>query len=287
MILVTGHTGLFGRAFTSRLQEDGRAFAVVERGPGGQGDLRHRDVATAALQAHAPDSVVHLVGGRGTSRPELFERNVLTTVNVIEAAADSTSVPCIVLMGSAAEYGAGRGEPLKEDDPLRPVSDYGRAKVAQTAMATSLGERLSVPVTVLRPFNPVSAELGREVALGNARAQLLEGVTRSRRLRLGRLDIVRDFVPVEFIVDAIVGVIDHRLENEVLNVCSGVGIGLGDVVSAMAARLGVSFVVDLEADLAALPAADLVVGDPSRLEQRLGLRTRPTPESLAQILVGA
>jgi nucleoside-diphosphate-sugar epimerase len=285
MILVTGHGGLFGRALTSRLRQEGREFAILARG-GPAGDLRLREVAGAALDSHKPDTVVHLAGGRGASRSDLFERNVLTTVNVIEAASVLTHTPSVIVMGSAAEYGAGRAEPLTEDDPLRPVSEYGLAKVAQTAMALSLGERLSVPVTVLRPFNPVSAELGREVALGNARAQLLEGTGPSRRLRLGRLDVVRDFVPVEFIIDAITGVVDLRLEKEVINVCSGVGIELGDVVDAMAALLEVSFVVDVEEDLAALPAGDIVVGDPSRLEQKLGLRTRPTPESLAEILAG-
>jgi nucleoside-diphosphate-sugar epimerase len=286
MILVTGHAGLFGRALTTRLRGESREFAILERGGHGGGDLRVREVATAALHSHTPDTVVHLAGGRGHSRAELFERNVLTTSNVIKAAADSQPIPGVIVMGSAAEYGAGRGEPFHEDDPLQPVSDYGLAKVAQTALAISLGERLSVPVTVLRPFNPVSAELGREVALGNARAQLLEGRGPNRRLRLGRLDVVRDFVPVEFIVDAIIAVIDRRHENDVINVCSGVGIKLGDVVAAMAAVLGVSFVVDLEEDLAALPAADIVIGDPTRLEEKLGLRSHPTPESLAEILTG-
>jgi GDP-4-dehydro-6-deoxy-D-mannose reductase len=284
MILVTGQGGLFGRALTARLRTEGREFVVVERGSGElhDGDLRYRPVAKDALEKNAIDTIIHLAGGRGKDRSDLFERNVLTTVNLIEAAAAGPRRPAVIVMGSAAEYGPGEGQRLSENDPLRPISDYGIAKVAQTALALSMGERLSVPVSVLRPFNPVSPELTRDVALGNARAQLLEGAT---TLHLGRLDVVRDFVPLDFIVEAILNTVDRAPAGRAINICSGVGLKLEDIVMAMAELVDVPIRTEVDVSLAALPAGDVVVGDPTLMERTLGLRTNPTPAMLAGILL--
>jgi nucleoside-diphosphate-sugar epimerase len=279
MILVTGSSGLFGRALTSRLLDEQRAYSAAV------GDLRDRAVAVAAVEACRPEVVVHLAGGRGKDRMDLYERNVLTTINVIEAAALSQPVPAVIVMGSAAEYGAGGGKPLSEDDPLRPLSDYGIAKVAQTTLALAMGERLAVPVTVLRPFNPVSPELGREVALGNARAQLLDGSGPTRQLRLGRLDVIRDYVPIDVIVEAIVRVIDRPYPGGAINVCSGIGILLADIVAAMAERLNVSLITEVDENLSQLPAPDAVIGDAACMERLLALHASPTPRLLAGILL--
>ena len=279
MILVTGSGGLFGRALIRRLVAEQRPYTSSA------GDLRDRDAAREAIESSRATVVVHLAGGRGKDRFDLYERNVLTTVNVIEASACARPVPAVIVMGSAAEYGAGSTERLSEDHPLRPVTDYGAAKVAQTTLALAMGQRLSVPVTVLRPFNPVSPELSRDVALGNARSQLLENPSPIKRLTLGRLDVIRDFVPIDTITDAITRAADRHLPGEVINVCSGAGFAIGEVVKAMAARLGVSFVAEIDPALAGIPAGEAVVGDPSRLERLLGLRIGPTAASLAEILV--
>jgi hypothetical protein len=54
----------------------------------------------------------------------------------------------------------------------------------------------------------------------------------------------------------------------------------------MARRLGVA--VDLAPDpsLVALPAAGQVIGDPSKTRRLLGLSWRPSPDSLAEELLG-
>lgn len=289
MILVTGSSGLVGRALTARLRSDDIEFQRALRSadlPHG-GDLRYLAAAHAALEGSTPSVLVHLAGGPGADRFDVFENNILTTTNLIEATSSAQRKPAVIVLGSAAEYGRGGTRRLSESDPLRPVSDYGIAKTAQTTLALAMGTRLSVSVTILRVFNPVSPELGREVALGNARAQLLEGSGPTRRLSLGRLDVVRDFVPLELVVEAILQVIEDPIPGGVINVCSGVGIRLGDIVAAMADRHGVSITTEVDPRLAALLAPDEVVGDPSRLEQLIGVRSGPTAASLADAMMAS
>jgi len=287
VILVTGSGGLFGRALTRRLRAEGRPFAGVGRSGRAtiEADLRVSAEAAYVVNSTQPDVIVHLAGGRGMDRFDLYERNVLTTVQVVEAAASLGSVPFVIVMGSAAEYGEGAGVPISEDNSLRPVSEYGHAKVAQTTLALAMGKRFGIPILVLRPFNPVSPELEESTALGNARAQLLAGEGSTRNLTLGRLDVIRDFVPVDTIVEAIVRCIDRRPESGILNICSGNGITLEQVVLAMATKLGVGLSIEIDSDLARLPAPDAVVGDPSKLRSQFGIEALVTPASIATELL--
>lgn len=287
MILVTGASGLFGRALARRLIAEGRTLATVGRSAPAtiEADLRIRAHAVKTLNATGPNVVVHLAGGRGTDRFDLYERNVLTTVQVLEAAATLAKAPFVIVMGSAAEYGIGEEVPISEEASLRPVSDYGQAKVAQTTLAQSMGKRYGIPILVLRPFNPVSPDLARGSALGSARSQLLAGRGTTRRLTLGRLDVVRDFVSVDTIIEAVVRAIDRGPMSGVINVCSGIGIKLQQVVHAMATQLDVGLSIETDPYLATLPAADVVVGDPSKLRSVLGIEEMVTPASIAARLL--
>ena len=49
-----------------------------------------------------------------------------------------------------------------------------------------------------------------------------------------------------------------------LNVCSGTGLALGDLVSAVASALGAEVDAQIDPELAAIAAAPRVVGDPDR-----------------------
>lgn len=70
----------------------------------------------------------------------------------------------VLLASSVAVYGD-RAGPLSETTPLRPLSDYGRAKADMEAAAAALGARLGGRVTALRIGNVA----GSDAALGGWR----------------------------------------------------------------------------------------------------------------------
>lgn len=279
-VLVTGAAGLLGGHLVPLLHAQGHGVVAVDRA---EGDLADAATARRVVAAAAPDAVVHLAGGPGGDRAAVHRANVLTTENVV-AAAGAAGRPQVVVLGSAAEYGDGGAELLAEEAPLRPVTEYGRAKVAATTAAAALATELEVPLTVARPFNVVVARPPRQTPLGNLSAQLLEQEGPRRLVQCGRLDVIRDFVPAGFVAEALVGLVQGR-HLGIYNVCSGLARTPAEVLGEMAATLGIEAVVELVPDLAALPAADRVVGDPARLAG-LGLRCAPTARDLARLCLG-
>jgi nucleoside-diphosphate-sugar epimerase len=286
--LVTGATGLIGSSLLAALRRQGLDAHGVARSAHGSGmhaaDLRSASATGAVLGLVEPTTVVHLVGGHHPDPARLTELNAGTLSNVMQAAADLATVPMVIAVGSAAEYGEPADGVVSESSPTEPVSAYGRAKLAATSRAMELSEATGVPLCVVRPFNVVSPHLGADTALGNLRRQLLAQSGSRRVVRCGRLDIVRDFVPLDYVVEVLAAVAILPAPPAVLNVCSGTGILLEDVLHALAASLDASVTVESVPELTAIPAPERIVGD-SRLLAQLGFSCRPTPASLASVLL--
>lgn len=289
--LVTGATGELGAAVASSLERRQVAVAATSRSPVAKPDHVPCDLVTGDLEdllrRTRPDVIVHAAGARSREELEMQRVFVEGTQRLLAAAAVVVPGARILTVGSSAEYGDGDGSPLSEDDPLRPVTPYGVAKASQTTTALTQSEELGLSTLVVRPFQVVSGGSTRRGALGNISAQLVDQDGPTRTIRCGRLDVVRDYMPLRDAADAVAALaISEHWAYNVINVCTGVGIPLTDLVAAMAAHLGVKTDIEVDPELAALPAAAIVVGDPTRLEQSVGPVVRPTPESIAAVALG-
>ncbi|MBC7678330.1 MAG: NAD-dependent epimerase/dehydratase family protein [Pseudorhodobacter sp.] len=283
-MLLTGARGLLGRYVVDAWDDRaGSLVAVGRRHEGRDLDLSRPGDALLLVEQVQPDVVLHLAGGPRPDVSELYARNVLTGLQMLEACASSAPAAQVVLVGSAAEYG-GSELPITEDAPLAPVSEYGRAKAAQTRVAQAVAARDGLAVTVLRPFNVVAADLPSSSALGNLRRQLLAGQGRQRTVVCGRTDVRRDFVAAADVAGAMLA-LAVAPPGGVLNLCSGTGSSVNEVLQAMCRLLDVEVRIEMDPVLAALPAGDTVVGDPTRLNG-LGLALDGSPAHIAAAVLG-
>jgi nucleoside-diphosphate-sugar epimerase len=283
--VVTGATGLLGRAVFEQLRDAvGVARSVRTGGRWVSADLTDAEGARR-IAALRPEAVVHLAGSTSGRERELERANVESTRVLVRALSQVAPRPYVIVAGSAAEYGEPDRELVDEESPIAPLSAYGKVKAAQTRVAQEEAARGRIPLTIVRPFNVVSAGLPRSTALGNFRRQLLEQDGSRRTLQCGRLDVVRDYVTADFVADVIVRLLDIDDRPPVLNVCSGVGIELRAIVEAAADLLGAELEIVEIPELLEIAAARRVVGNPERLA-RLGLAFRPTAASLAAELLG-
>jgi nucleoside-diphosphate-sugar epimerase len=284
-VLITGATGLVGTALAARLGSRDDLLTTSRRPANAPAhlvaDLSVRDEAASVLSRARPEVVVHLAGGSRLAPAEMFVANVVSTINLLEAAAALDLRTRFVIAGSAAEYGSPDVGIIDSHTSLQPRSDYGRAKAAQTIIALELGRRLGLETSILRPFNIYSDSSVPPGAIRDIGRQLLEQDGPRRRIACGRLDIVRDYVSLDVVTDAFARAIETPPSGPVLNVCSGSGVPLGAIVTAMAAELDVQIDYHPVDRLVSLPAATSVVGDPSDLTSFLGRREAPSPAEIA------
>ena len=142
--LVTGGTGFLGPQLERELMDDGFDVTAVGRS---SGDVTDPQAMRRLVVEARPTHVFHLAGIRDGELDELLRVNVWGTVNVLEAVAAEAPAARVLVAGSAAEYGETTREPVDEDHPLRPVTDYGVAKAAQELAAAAVAARRGLHLT--------------------------------------------------------------------------------------------------------------------------------------------
>lgn len=288
--LVIGATGLLGRRVAESLERGGhevhRASRKITASEGSHPiDLTDVDALRSLLERLRPSIVVQMTGGVATDSRRLAEMNIVPTVCLIEVTARLLQPPALFVTGSAAEYGDQGSDPVPEDATPRPLSPYGWIKVAEVATARELARLEGIDVTVIRPFNPVMSDLPVTSALGNFRSQLLSATGDRVKVTCGRVDVVRDFITGSFLGVAVTELASAP-PGGIVNICSGVGVRLEDVMRAAASKRGVELELEVDPALAELPAPDTMIGDPGRLYSLITARADSTPERLAAELLG-
>ncbi len=287
-VLLTGAAGMLGAAVLKKLEPRGVTIWSTDLRPL---DREHHVVAdledpsaAAELANMGHDVVLHLAGATAGDVGLLVRSNVLATTNLLGTLASGTRV---VVTGSAAEYGTSDGERIGENAPLLPVSRYGWTKACQTEVASAIAQQRDLALAVARPFNIVGPSLPKSTAFGNIKDQITATVPGTTAiLRTGRLDITRDLVPIDFVAEVLSEMTMDAATAGIYNICTGQGLLLADIVVQMARLRGVDLDQSVDPDLASLPAADRIIGDPTKVTERFGLVSAPTASDIADVILG-
>ena len=161
-VLVTGAAGFIGANLCRRSSRPGpRCTSLVRPGRtcpgrrGSRGGPAGCGSGGRAVAAARPEVVLHLAAGAGhardaAGRAAMVADTVLGTANLLEAVRRAEPRR-LVHVGGGLEYGHA-DRPLRETDPLRPVTFRGAVKGAATLLALELGSWTEIEVAVLRPF---------------------------------------------------------------------------------------------------------------------------------------
>jgi GDP-4-dehydro-6-deoxy-D-mannose reductase len=235
--LVTGGTGFLGPPLARELGDNG--FDVTAVGRSG-GDVTDPGAMRRLVAEARPTHVFHLAGIRDGALDELLRVNAWGTVNVLEAVAEEAPAARVLVVGSAAEYGETTSEPVGEDHPLQPLTDYGVAKTAQELAAAAVGARRGLHLTRVRLFNVLGpGEPTSFVASAIAgRIAAIQAGTADPPLRTGDLSTRRDFVDVRDVARALRLAATRGEAGAVYNVCSGTATPIRTLVEKLLAVAG-------------------------------------------------
>jgi GDP-4-dehydro-6-deoxy-D-mannose reductase len=267
--VVTGAGGFLGRHWVPFLEARGVRVTAFRRG---SPDMSDASALDAALRSASPDVVFHLAGVSETQNVSAYYLvNTVFAANLF-ASMDRAGLAdrLVVLMGTSAEYGPAAGEAvaLDEDAPCRPQSHYGISKLAQTLMGQAMA-RAGRRVLVVRPSNLVGPGMPGHMAVQQFAEQIRRAASGGpRTIDTGDLSVVRDFVDVEDVCTRLWALCQADVPSgEIVNVASGRGIAMREVVERLVALAGGG--IEVRTDRARLRANDLRahVSSTSKLER--------------------
>lgn len=238
-VLVTGAGGALGRAVVARLNkmENVHLVATVHR-QDNQGsialDLLDGDAINSIVERIKPDLVLHLAATFSTEFDEAYAVNVGAARHFLDAIRRHCADSRILLIGSAAEYGAVHPEenPLREDHALNPVSVYGLTKAWQSQLGI-LQANNGVDVVIARIFNINGPGQSERLFIGRLQKQIAELLSGEKdAIELGPLSAIRDYISTDEAVDQILAIAFHGLTGQAYHVASGSPVTMRDILGS-------------------------------------------------------
>jgi 2-alkyl-3-oxoalkanoate reductase len=177
-VLVTGCNGFLGVSVVERLLARGEKDLVLlvrsgskrarldkvlksDVAKGAKVEVRTGSLATrddAAKVIEGCDTIYHLAAAMSGAAADMFLGTVVTTRNLLEAAAARPQPPKIVLCSTFSVYGVAdmpRGTVIDERTPLETHPElrdpYAQSKLKQEQLVWEYAKKRNVPVVVLRP----------------------------------------------------------------------------------------------------------------------------------------
>lgn len=238
--LVTGGAGFIGSHLVDKLVERGHEVIVID--DLSNGDVHNLDSVISKIEfversildygllsylVAKADVVFHLATRclvQGLENPQtMHEVNDIGTVNVCFACKERNRK--LVYIGSSEEYGNQTQYPIKETNPLNPISIYGLTKAIGEEYVHFFHKIYHVPTVVIRPFN-VYGPRHRE---DNYAAVITKFI---KRLQEGKPPIIhgdgqqtRDFTYISDIIEGII-LLSTLEKGEVVNLGSGVHVSI-------------------------------------------------------------
>lgn len=193
------------------------------------------DVAEALSEC---DFCYHLVSTtlpKSSNSDPIFdvESNVVGTIRLLNHAKKNHLQKIIFVSSGGTVYGPPIEVPIPETHPTNPVCSYGITKLMIEKYLALFHDLYNLDYTVLRLANPFG-ERQRTLASQGAVAVFLGKVLRGEPIEIwGDGSVVRDYIHVSDVVNALVLSISPSNGQHVFNIGSGRGYSLNEVIATI------------------------------------------------------
>lgn len=236
--LVLGGSGFIGRHLVPKLVERGLETVVGDLVPNPDAPfvkVDQRDGASIHEALSDVDVVIHLAWTStpqsGTDNPaQDVTSNILGSLNIFRACVEQKVRRVVFCSSGGAIYGNPQQLPIVESHPLEPLSSYGITKLAVEKYLLLFSNLYGLEYMIMRPGNAYGE--GQVGGRGQGViAAALTAVRSGQPLTVwGDGSVVRDYVHVSDIAQAISLATTAEVSNLIFNVGSGHGLSLNDLI---------------------------------------------------------
>jgi GDP-4-dehydro-6-deoxy-D-mannose reductase len=294
-ILITGITGFVGSHLADYVlahHQDVEVYGLVrwrsrmenishimDRIELREADLKDMVSLEKCLAEIKPDRIFHLaaqsfVPASWTCPSETFAINSIGEINLFEAVLSQDIHPRIQIAGSSEEYGFVYADevPMKEDNPLRPLSPYAVSKVAQDLLAYQYFMSYGLDTVRTRGFNHTGPRRGEVFICSNFARQIaeIEKGVKEPVIQVGNLEARRDFTDVRDMVRAYWLALDKGESGDVYNIGTGEALTMQAILDMLLALTDAP--VRIEVDPKRLRPSDvpILLSDSSKFRRLTG-----------------
>jgi GDP-4-dehydro-6-deoxy-D-mannose reductase len=242
-------------------------------------DLRDAGSTREVIENVKPDRIFHLaaqsyVPTSWRAPSESLTTNVLGQLHVFEAVRKLDLKCRIQLACSSEEYGMVHEDelPIKEDNPLRPLSPYAVSKVGQDMLAYQYYMSYGMDVVRTRGFNHTGPRRGPVFVCSDFAKQIvdIERGVKKPVIEVGNLEARRDFTDVRDMVNGYFLALEKGKPGEVYNICREKSWQIQEILDMLLAHSKTE--IKVKVDKSRLRPSDVpnLLGDCSKFKKDTG-----------------
>ncbi len=245
-------------------------------------DMTEIEQLEALFCEFIPDYILHLaayssVAYSWKNPTESFMNNSNIFLNLIQTVQKNNPECRILSVGSSEEYGNVERDnlPIRENQPLQPVSPYAVARVSQEMMSKIFSNAFQMQIILTRSFNHIGPRQDNRFAVPSFINRIMDIKRKGLKygeIETGDITVVRDFVDVRDVVRAYYLLLLDGRAGEVYNICSGKGVSLKEIIDMIAEQVGVEVMSKMNMDLVRPMDNRIIVGASFKIESELGWR---------------
>jgi len=259
-----------------------------------EGDLLDAHSLQQLMMDVRPTHIFHLaaqsfVPASWTSPAVTLEINVVGSCNLFEAVRAAQLSPVIQIACSSEEYGLVKPNevPIKETNPLRPLSPYGVSKIAMDYLGYQYFKSYNMKIIRTRGFNHTGPRRGDVFAESTFAKQIAE-VEKGKKepvIYVGNLEAKRDYTDVRDMVRGYFLAVEKGEPGEVYNISSGKARKIDEVLQTLLSFSRVK--VEIRQDPARMRSSDvpILIGDSNKFRKRTGWKNTVTFEQTMEDLL--
>ncbi|HEY3068095.1 MAG TPA: GDP-mannose 4,6-dehydratase [Methylomirabilota bacterium] len=260
-----------------------------------ESDLRDLSSVQNLLELSSPDFIVHLaaqsyVAVSWHTPAETLHTNAISQVNLLEAIRTRRETPPrFLVIGSSEEYGLVYDHelPIRETNPLRPLSPYAVSKVTQDLMGYQYFKSYGLPIVRTRAFNHEGPRRGDVFVTSNFARQIaeIEAGRREPVVLVGNLRARRDYTDVRDVVRGYWRLLEDGELGEVYNICSGHAWAIQDILDFLLKQASVRPLVKEDPTRLRPSDVPVLIGDASKIREAVGWKPEiPFEKTLGDLL---
>jgi GDP-4-dehydro-6-deoxy-D-mannose reductase len=309
-VLITGITGFVGSHMADYLIKNHPDIEIygIARWRSSRHNIRHIENQVKLLECDLcdmvsiqsvitrvkPDRIFHLaaqsfVPTSWIAPSATFEVNVIGNLNLFEAVRSAKIDPLIQIACSSEEYGMvyENEVPIKETNPLRPLSPYAVSKVSQDFLSYQYFMSYGLKLVRTRGFNHTGPRRGDVFVCSDFAKQVasIELGLKEPVIHVGNLEAKRDFTDVRDMVRAYWLALEKSEYGEVYNIASGKAWSIQEVLDMLLEMSTAK--IEVQTDPKRLRPSDvpILLGDYSKFSDQTGWKPEILfPETLKDIL---
>ncbi len=248
-ILLIGAGGFIGRNVVESLLVDGHKLYLLTRDRDSFhskftqesvtpiiGRLSDLEILKKSIREFKIDTIIHLASnlipssGINDFRQE-YQDIILPTFDLLDFLSDQ-SVNFIYFSSGGTVY-EDSWEPIKEEYRLNPKTFYGHSKLLIESQIQFFNKSKGLPYIIIRPSNAYGKYQRSDKPQGFI-AVAFNRIENEQPIKIyGDGSIVRDYMHVSDIAYALSSIIKHDVQNQVINLGSGVGTTLMEILTLL------------------------------------------------------